>query len=279
LIKRSGNPIPEDRQPLHPRPATEGQAVQHFVIALIVFFCVFGSAVLGLCLRAMLPENHLSEESIGVVKLTTGLIATLAALVLGLLISSAKSSLDTINSELVHNSANVVQLDRVLARFGPETEQVRAQLKTLYAASIEILSSGNSAKVARLGSAEGTFRVEAFERNLAELPARTAAQRQLQTSALDLTDQVLAARRLALLQSVGALPVPLLVTLVVWLCIIFAAFGMFGPFNWTVFGALCLGALSTSGAIYLILEMNTPLDGLITVSVAPMREALAMLGR
>jgi hypothetical protein len=253
--------------------------VQHFVIAFIVFFCVFGSAVLGLCLRAILPEHHLSDESIGVVKLTTGLIATLAALVLGLLISSAKSSLDTINSELVHNSANVVQLDRVLARFGPETREVRAQLKTLYAVSVEILSSGSSAQVARPGSVEGTPRVEAFERSLTELPAQTAAQRRLQQSAVEIADQVLAARRLTLLQSVGALAIPLLVTLVVWLCIIFAAFGMFGPFNWTVFGALCLGALSTSGAVFLILEMNTPLDGLITVSVAPMREALGMLGR
>jgi hypothetical protein len=253
--------------------------MQHFVIALIVFGCIFGSAVLGLCLRAILPEHHLSDESIGVVKLTTGLIATLAALVLGLLISSAKSSLDTINSELVHNSASVVQLDRVLARFGPETQEVRAQLKTLYAASIEILSSGNPAQIARLGSPEGTLRVEAFERKIDELAPATAAQRQLQAGALDLTEQVLAARRLTLLQSVGALPMPLLVTLVVWLCIIFAAFGMFGSFNWTVFGALCLGALSTSGAIFLILEMSTPLDGLITISVAPMREALAMLGR
>jgi hypothetical protein len=258
---------------------TEEQAVHHFVIAFIVFCCVFGSAVLGLCLRAVLPEHHLSEESIGVVKLTTGLIATMAALVLGLLISSAKSSLDTVNGELVHNAANVVQLDRVLAKFGPETQEVRGRLRLIYGMSIDILSSGSPTQVARLGSAEGTRRVEAFEQQLDNLSPHTEVQRQLQASAVVIADQVLAARRLTLLQSVGALPMPLLVTLVVWLSIIFAAFGMFGSFNWTVFAALCLGALSTSGAIFLILEMNTPLDGVITVSVEPMREALAMLGR
>ncbi|MFL9936252.1 hypothetical protein P0D88_46275 [Paraburkholderia sp. RL18-103-BIB-C] len=253
--------------------------MHHFVIAFIVFCCVFGSAVLGLCLRAILPERHLSEESIGVVKLTTGLIATMAALVLGLLISSAKNSLDTVNGELVHNAANVVQLDRVLARYGPETQEVRGLLKLMFGTSIQILSSGDPAQLARLGSPETTLRVEAFQRKLGELSPGTAAQRQFQASALEISDQVLALRRLTLLQSVGALPTPLLVTLVVWLSIIFAAFGMFGSFNWTVLAALCLGALSTSGAIFLILEMNTPLNGVITVSVEPMREALAMLGR
>jgi hypothetical protein len=253
--------------------------VQHFVIAFIAFFCVFGSAVLGLFLRAVLPEHHLSDESIGVVKLTTGLIATMAALVLGLLISSAKSSLDTVNSELVHNASSVVQLDRVLARFGPDAADCRSVLKTLYGTSIELLASGKPAQVARLGSAEGTFRVEAFERKVEDLSPHTTAQRQLQASAVEIANQVLAARRLTLLQSVGALPMPLLVTLIVWLSIIFGAFGLFGAFNWTVFAALCLGALSTAGAIFLILEMNSPLDGLITVSVQPMREALAMLGR
>ena len=253
--------------------------MHHFVIAFIVFCCVFGSAVTGLCLRAILPAHHLSEESVGVVKLTTGLIATMAALVLGLLISSAKSSLDTVNSELVHNAANVVQLDRVLARYGPQTQEVRGLLKQMYGTSIQILSSADPAQLARLGSLDATLRVEAFERKVSELSPGTAAQRQFQASALEISDQVLAARRLTLLQRVGALPMPLLVTLVVWLSIIFAAFGMFGSFNWTVLAALCLGALSTSGAIFLILEMSTPLDGVISVSVEPMREALAMLGR
>jgi hypothetical protein len=96
---------------------------------------------------------------------------------------------------------------------------------------------------------------------------------------VEIADQVLAARRLTLLQSVGAVPMPLLVTLVVWLSVIFGAFGLFGSFNWTILVTLCLGALSTSAAIFLILEMNTPLNGVITVSVNPMRDAFNMLGR
>jgi hypothetical protein len=90
---------------------------------------------------------------------------------------------------------------------------------------------------------------------------------------------VLAVRWLTLLQAQGSIPVPLLVALVVWLSIIFGAFGLFAPPNGTVIAALVLGALSTSGAIFLILELNTPLDGVFTVSLAPMRDALAMLGQ
>ncbi|SIT38111.1 conserved membrane hypothetical protein [Paraburkholderia ribeironis] len=253
--------------------------MHHLFIAFIVFCCVFASAVLGLWLHAMLPGHHLSEDSIGVVKLTTGLIATIAALVLGLLISSAKNSLDTMNAELVRAAASIVQLDRVLAKYGPETQEIREALKQHVGASIQILSSGDPAQVARLGNTATLRRVEGLQHKLEELSPHNAMQRQLQASAIGIADEVLAVRRLALLQSVGALPMALLVMLVVWLSIIFGAFGMFGPFNVTVVAAFFLGAVSTSGAIFLILEMNTPLDGLITVSLEPMRDAFAMLGK
>ena len=88
----------------------------HFAIALLEFGCVFDSALIGLYLSDMLPEHHLSGGSIDVLKLATGVIATMAALVLGLLISSAKGSFDTVNHELVQNAARVIQLDRTLAQ-------------------------------------------------------------------------------------------------------------------------------------------------------------------
>lgn len=253
--------------------------MSNFVIALIVFVCVFGSALLGLYLRTMLPDHHLGEESVGLVKLSTGLIATMAALVLGLLISSAKSSFDTVSSELVHNAANIVRLDRVLAEYGPETQEVRGLLKQNYGTWIQILASRDPAQVAALGNIQALKRMEGLQRKLKELSPRSVEQRQLQTSAIQIADEVLAVRGLTLLQAVSSLPIPLLVALVVWLSIIFGVFGVFAPANGTVIAALFLGALSTSVAVFLILEMNTPLDGLIAVSLAPLRDALAMLGQ
>jgi hypothetical protein len=252
--------------------------VNHLVIALIEFMCVFGSALLGLFLRAMLPAHHLSDESIGVVKLATGLIATMAALVLGLLISSAKTSFDTANGELVQNAATVIQFDRVLANYGPETQEIRALLKRNYADAVQILASGDRSQLARLNSAETINRSEAFERKVEDLAPRNDAQRGLKARALQLVDTVFAARWLTLLQAKGSIPISLLIVLVAWLSIIFGTFGLFAPRNGTVIVTLVLCALSSSGAIFLIQEMSTPLDGIVRVSVAPMRDTLSRLG-
>jgi hypothetical protein len=252
--------------------------VNHLVIALIVFVCVFGSALLGLHLRAMLPEHHLSEESIGVIKLATGLIATMAALVLGLLVSSAKSSFDTTNSELVQNAADVIQLDRVLAKYGPQTQEIRALLKHNYAGAVQILASGNASQLAQLNSPETINRSEDFQRKVEELAPSNDAQRGLKAHALQIVERVYAARWLALLQAKGSIPISLLIVLVAWLSIIFGTFGLFAPRNGTIIAALIMCALSTAGAIYLIEEMSTPLDGMVRVSVAPMRDTLARLG-
>jgi hypothetical protein len=253
--------------------------MHHLSVAMIAFACVFGSALLGLYVRTLLPEHHLSDDSIGVIKLATGLIATMAALVLGLLISSAKNSFDTVNGEVTHVAANVILLDRVLAQYGPETQQIRGLLKGTVAAGLPKMASGDPAQLASMQNAESLKRVEYIERKLAELSPQNDLQRRLQARAITMADDVLAVRELGLLQAIGTTPTPLLVTLVLWLCIIFGAFGLFTPPNATVTIALFLGALSTSIAIFLILEMNTPLEGMVTVSLAPMREALTVLGQ
>ena len=96
--------------------------------SLIAFAFVFGGALLGTALRAVLPQHHVTSETKDVVKLGVGLVATTAALVLGLLISSAKGSFDTQNSELTDMSSRVVLLDRVLAHYGPDAQDAREEL-------------------------------------------------------------------------------------------------------------------------------------------------------
>jgi hypothetical protein len=252
--------------------------VSHVVIALIVFGCVFGSAMLGLYLRDVLPSHHLSDESIGVVKLATGLIATMAALVLGLLVSSAKVSFDTESGDLVRNAATVIALDRALASYGPETQEVRALIKRSYADSIQILASGDTKQLAKLGSPEAVSQTENFQRKIEELTPHNAAQGRSQAHALQIVDEVFAQRWLALLQAQGSIPISLLVILVAWLSVIFGTFGLFAPRNGTIIAAFVVCALSTSGAVFLIEELSTPLYGIARVSVAPMRNTLAYLG-
>ncbi len=250
-----------------------------FVIALIAFTCVFGSALLGLYIRKLLPEHHLSDESIGVVKLATGLVATMAAMVLGLLISSAKVTFETTNTELIVNSAKVFQFDRVLARYGPETQDIRAVLKHNYAAVIELVASHDSTTISQLDSPEAISRSDALRQQIDDLKPGNDSQRALKARAQQIADEVLAARWLTLLQAHGSIPVLFLIILVAWLSIIFGAFGVFAPCNGTVIAAFLTCALSASAAILLIQEMNRPLDGLIGVSVEPMRDTLSRLGQ
>ncbi|SAL83258.1 hypothetical protein AWB67_06356 [Caballeronia terrestris] len=253
--------------------------MRHFFIFFVVFACASGSVVVGLYLRKVLPAHHLNEESAGVVRLATGLIATMAALVLGLLISSAKGSFDTVSTELIDTAAHVVRLDRVLAKYGPETKPVRDALRQAYASTVATLASDDPSRLARMDDPESVRRAEDFQRLVEGLSPQDAIQRDLKARALLLVDEVFATRWLAILKEKVPIPVPLLVALVLWLVAIFGTFGLYAPHNGTTIAVLLVCALSASGAIFLILELNSPLDGVVRVSLVPLREALAVLGK
>ncbi len=246
--------------------------------ALIAFCCVFTSAMVGLWLRAVLPEHHLDDDSRDIVKLGTGLVATISALVLSLLISSAKSSFDKMNDDLVQSAAVLIQLDRTLAAYGPETRDIRDLIKRQYSAGIDRLFSGNKSQEARLDSPETLSRIEGMIARLRQLSPGNDVQRALQFDAIAAANEMTRTRWLFLLQTQEPMPMSLLVVLVSWLAIIFMAFGLFAPRNATVVTTLGLSALCAAGAIFLILEMNQPLTGFVRLSSAPMRDALAHLG-
>src|SRR5512147_2492171 len=110
-------------------------------VSLIMFSCVFGGAMLGILLHAVLPQHHLSAESKDIVKLGMGLVGTMAALVLGLLVASAKGSYDAQSAELTQMSANIALLDRALAVYGPETKEVRGLMRGAIAGLLDQLWS------------------------------------------------------------------------------------------------------------------------------------------
>jgi len=252
--------------------------MSHLLACLLIFVSVSGCALAGMFASTRLPAHHLAEDSATSIKLAAGLIATIAALVLGLLISSAKTSFDAVSGDLERNAVNLLRLDRSLAQYGPEAQPLRVQLKHNYASWIDLLDSGGGNALASLDSPQVLHRVSEFQQQLAALPASTEAQRQLRERAIDITDEVFAARWLALMQKRGTIPMPLLLVLSAWLCVIFGTFGLFAPHNGTVVFFFLLCALSAAGAIFVILEMDTPLTGIVRVSVAPMREALSQLG-
>jgi len=248
-------------------------------IAGIAFVCIFGGALLGMFLRTVLPDHHLGPDSKDVVKVGMGLIATMAALVLGLLTGSAKSAFDTQDAEVKQMAANIILLDRTLAHYGPDTKTIRDQIKRAmeYKLAMTWPEDGSSARV---DLPETTPAVEGIEDSIRALSPQNDVQRALQARALEICGGLLQTRWLMFGQQAGnAIQTPLLVVLVFWLAALFASFGLFAPRNATVIAVLCVSAMSVAGAILLILEMNQPFQGLIKVSSAPLRFTLAHLGQ
>jgi len=245
-------------------------------ISCIVFGMVIGGVLLGMVLRARLPEDHFSQDSKEVVKLGMGLIGTVAAMVLGLLVASAKSSFDAQRNGLSQLSANVSLLDRILAHYGPESKQCREQLRDNLAALLDQLWPESRDHAVQM---EPTADSESLYERIQGLTPNTDAQRSLQAAALKTAVDVAQSRWLLSAQKGSSIPVPFLVVLVFWLALLFTSFSMFARPNATVIVALLLCALSVAGAIFLILELDRPFDGLIQLSSDPLRRALAQLGR
>jgi hypothetical protein len=247
-------------------------------IGAMVFACVFGGALFGMFLSTILPKGHLSPDARDVIKVAMAMIATLAALVLGLLTASAKSSLDEKESELRSAAAQVVLLDRTMAEYGAETQEARNLLKQTIAARISQIWPGENANVTPgvIGRGSG---IEVVQRKLLDLSPQTDAQRWLQSTALQISSAIAAARWSAFQQIGSSIQWPFMAVLVFWLAIIFASFGLFAPRNASVTAALLVAALSVAGSVYLILEMDQPYSGLIKISSAPLRAALEQLGQ
>jgi hypothetical protein len=244
--------------------------VTTILTALGVFACVFGGALLGMTLRNLLPEHHRGAESKELIRLTMALIGTLSALVLGLLVASAKGNYDAKRDQLTGASANIVLLDRVLSHFGPEAQPVRASLKRAVAAAVE--------EIWREGG-RSSARFEDVYALVSELVPQNDAQRAVLSQANNLLLELGRSRWLLFARSGSAISTPLLVMVVFWLTINFISFGLFASRNPTVMVALFVGAFSVAGAVYLILEMDSPFSGLLRLSEEPMRAVIEQLGR
>ena len=242
-------------------------------ISCITFACLSGGALLGM----FLPGHQLSTEDKDVVRLGTGLIGTIAALVLGLLIASAKTSYDTQSAQVRQLTANIVVLDYLLAQYGPEASASRTLLRrgvVLLADRMWLENSNDSAKAAPFVASHAA---EVFHAQLHQLSPQNDAQRSLQARMIQITTDIAQTRLLLFSETGNSVPMPFLVVLIFWLTIIFSSFGLFAQPNAIAIGSLLIFALSAAGAIYMILELGQPFAGLMEISSAPLRNALAPL--
>jgi hypothetical protein len=256
-------------------------------ISCIVFACLLGGAVAGTLLRGVLPRHHLSEDSRYIVGLGSGLLATLAALVLGLLIASAKSSFELKSDEVKQGAAKLILLDLALRHFGADADGARAALRGTAETRRQArwLANDRPAPVtsvdgaAPAASADGAAGIEDVQQRVLALVPASDAQCWLRTRALDLTSELAQMRWLVINQHGSSIPTPFLVALVLWLVVIFTSIGLFAPRNATAAVVIFLCALSVASAIFLILELDRPFEGLLRISDLPLREAIAEMSR
>jgi hypothetical protein len=241
---------------------------------------LIGVITFGLLVIAIVAGMRFSEERFGkstkdTVKLAVNLVATMSALVLGLLVSSAKASYDTVRNEVIDMSAKAVFLDRVLAMYGPESDQARAQLREVIQENVNRMwpqESGRSTDLS-LNTEAGKAMYIAVQ----NLSPKDDAQRGLKTEAMSGIVDLGKIRTLLVAQSIPSISILMLTVLISWLVIIFFSFSMLAPTNAPAITALLISALSVCGAIALILELDRPFGGLIGLSSEPMRNALQQM--
>jgi hypothetical protein len=233
--------------------------------------------LIGARLRRLIPAEHLSADSKDAVKLALGLVATMTAILLGLLVSSAKNSFDTARSEVIQMSAKVALLDRVLVLYGPQTADARRALRDSIAEGIRRTWPANGRQPASLEPNEQMG--DAVYAAIARLTPQDDAQRALKTEAVTLMIQLAELRSLVLAQAVSSLAKPLLIALVIWLVVIFLGFTVLAPPNATSIVALVAGAFSVACAVFIILELDYPFAGVVRIPSEPMIRTLEHLSK
>lgn len=250
------------------------------VVAGIVSGCAFGGAMLGMELRRRLPEDHLSPESRDVVRQAMGLVASIAALVLGLLVASASSNFGEEKSGFEDMAANISLLDRSLAQLGEKASTARDDLKRTTELLVEKMWPPADGPSLELDSQELTASGARLAKALREMPLANDVERGVQTQALEIGLELAKTRwRLSQKEHDESLPRPFLIVLTFWLTVLFVGFGLFSVRNATVICALFLCAVSVGTALFLVVDLDQPLDGLIQLSSVPLRKTLADLGQ
>jgi hypothetical protein len=246
-------------------------------LAAILFLFLAGVTLLGARLRRLVPAEHLSADSKDAVKLALGLVATMTAILLGLLVSSAKSSFDTARSEVMQMAAKIALLDRVLMLYGPQTADARHALRDSVAEGVRRTWPADGRRPARLEPNEEMG--DAVYVAISRLAPQDDAQRALKTEATTLMVQLAELRTLVRAQAVSSVSKPLLIALVIWLVVIFLGFSLLAPANATNTLALLAGAFSVACAVFIILDLDHPFAGVVRIPSEPMIRTLDHLSK
>ena len=250
-----------------------------YLLAAIVFTCVFLGSMVGLWLNAFLPEHHRSQASHDAIKLGTGMISVLASLVLGLLIANIKGSFDTTDAQIRSFAATLIQLDQALRDYGPETANARDELRDYTARAIEDQWPHEHDHPAKMEDASAGQELDKVHRAVLQLRPDDPAQQSLRESAVKLIDTALQTRWLLIERAESSIQPVFMIILIAWITLIFVSFGYNAPLNATVITAFFICSVALAACLFMIVEMDGPFDGLIVISSHAMRDALAHMSQ
>ena len=246
-------------------------------ISGIAFASIFGATVLSMLLRSILPDRYLSAEAKEVVTLGTALIATMSAVLLGLLISSTRISYEEKRNQVIRMTADIIELDLLLKDYGPEARPARQVMRNAVPPMIDSIWRENAGRFRSEANAVPDAGAEAVLYELQELSPRDDAQRARRDRALQVGLDLAQIQLLLFAQPANAISTPFITVLVLWLTFIFGAFSVYARPNPFIVVVLFLCALAASSAIFLILDLDRPFVGLLQIPSAPLRNALPPL--
>jgi hypothetical protein len=227
-------------------------------------------------IRIRLPDANLVAESKEVVRLGAGLMGTVAALVLGLMIASAKNSYDSQTANVRQLAANIILLDELLEQYGAETREARAMIRSAAAITVQrVWQEGTVANGTETFSPSGA--AARFFLILENLTPANDVQRAIKPRIMEVATDLARTRLLMFVHFDNPIPVPLLVIMILWLTVIFASYTLFAETNIVVAVASVIYALAVSSALFLIVDMSQPFTGLMRISNEPLKHLLPQL--
>ena len=261
--------------------------MSEFESAALLLALLLVASALGFIVQNLLRDRHKTRDSVESVRLVITMLVTFAALVLGLLTSSAKNAFDTEGDSLRVYAIDLIRLDQALRDYGTNADPPRVQLRVYTAAAIastwpdEPAPAGDyyprQVNPVRQGSLESRglgAMLDRIAREIEELTPQDGFHAAVLADLRRHMGNVLQTRWQLVEQARSSISTPFLVVLMLWLIVIFAVFGLTSPRNGLIYVVILLSALSVSSALFLILELETPLSGWLVIPSAPMRDAL-----
>ena len=246
-------------------------------ISAVAFASIFGATLLGMLLGSVLPGRYLSGGSKEVVTLGIGVIATMSAVLLGLLISSTRTSYEEKRSQVIRMTADVIELDLIMKDYGPEARPVRQVMRDAVPQMIDSIWRENASRFRVEANAVPDAGAEAVLAKFMELSPHDEDQRARRERALQIGLDLARMQLLLFAQPANAISAPFITVLVLWLAFIFATFSIYVRANPLIVVVWFVCALSASSAIFLILDLDSPFAGLLQIPSAPLRNALPPL--